>query len=165
MWVASRQYTGRIVTVSNAQIFEEPVYNYTRDFPFLWEEIRIPIPYGADRDRAEMILLAAAHKHAIKVQELSEEQLKEMQRRYFMKPPEMGPRVYVRLTDNWVEMTIRLIVPDHGTREIKDAMSREILSELDNANISIASSTMQIAGIEGGSAIAIKSTRSAPEPK
>lgn len=35
MWVRSRQYTGRIVTVSNAKIFDEPVYNYTRDFPYI----------------------------------------------------------------------------------------------------------------------------------
>ena len=35
VWVRSRQYTGRIVTVSNAKIFDEPVYNYTRDFPYL----------------------------------------------------------------------------------------------------------------------------------
>jgi len=37
MWVQSRQYSGRIVTVTNSKIFEEPVYNYTRDFPYLWE--------------------------------------------------------------------------------------------------------------------------------
>ena len=39
MWVRSRQFTGRIVTVSNAKIFDEPVFNYTRDFPFIWEEM------------------------------------------------------------------------------------------------------------------------------
>ena len=33
IWVRSRQYTGRIVTVSNAKIFDEPVYNYTRTSP------------------------------------------------------------------------------------------------------------------------------------
>jgi small-conductance mechanosensitive channel len=33
MWVRARQYTGRMVTVSNARIFDEPVYNYSRDFP------------------------------------------------------------------------------------------------------------------------------------
>lgn len=31
MWVQSRQYSGRIVTVTNSKIFDEPVYNYTRD--------------------------------------------------------------------------------------------------------------------------------------
>lgn len=36
IWVHSRQYTGRLVTVTNGAIFNEPVYNYTRDFPFLW---------------------------------------------------------------------------------------------------------------------------------
>lgn len=35
MWVRSRQYTGRDVTVTNEKIFDEPVYNYIRDFPFL----------------------------------------------------------------------------------------------------------------------------------
>ena len=34
MWVKSRQFTGRIVTVANNKIFDEPVFNYTRDFPF-----------------------------------------------------------------------------------------------------------------------------------
>ncbi|MDQ6621843.1 MAG: mechanosensitive ion channel family protein, partial [Pseudomonadota bacterium] len=42
MWVKSRQFTGRIVTVSNARIFSDPVFNYTRDFPFIWEEMAIP---------------------------------------------------------------------------------------------------------------------------
>ncbi len=47
--------TGRVVTVSNAKIFDEPVYNYTREFPYLWEEAQPPHPYSADRGRAERI--------------------------------------------------------------------------------------------------------------
>lgn len=43
MWVHARQYTGRIVTVSNSKVFDEPVFNYTREFPYLWEEMRLPI--------------------------------------------------------------------------------------------------------------------------
>jgi small-conductance mechanosensitive channel len=35
MWVQSRQFTGRIVTVTNDKVFDEPVYNYTREFPFI----------------------------------------------------------------------------------------------------------------------------------
>jgi small-conductance mechanosensitive channel len=56
MWVRSRQYTGRVVTVSNARVFE-PVYNYTRELPCIWEEMRLGVPYRADRARAEAILL------------------------------------------------------------------------------------------------------------
>ncbi len=45
VWVKSRQYTGRVVTVTNGAIFKNPVYNYTRDFPYIWEEMTIPITY------------------------------------------------------------------------------------------------------------------------
>ena len=44
MWVRARQYTGRIVTVSNSTVFDEPIFNYTREFPYVWEEMRLPLP-------------------------------------------------------------------------------------------------------------------------
>lgn len=65
VWVNSRQYTGRPVTVTNGVIFKEPVYNYTREFPYIWEEIVVPVTYDADRIRAEQILLSAARTHAV----------------------------------------------------------------------------------------------------
>ncbi len=147
MWVRSRQYTGRIVTVSNARIFDEPVYNYTRDFPYLWEEIAVPVTYAADRERAESIMLKTAKRHTLNVSELSAEALQEMRRRYFMKTAEIAPRVYLRLTDNWVEMTVRFIVEERGIREVKDAMSRELLREMEAAGIAVASQTIDVVGV------------------
>ena len=70
-WVKSRQFTGRIVVVSNSKIFSEPVFNYTRDFPFIWEEMVIPITYKADRGRVETIMLAAAAKHAVRADSIA----------------------------------------------------------------------------------------------
>lgn len=32
-----------MVTVTNDNVFDEPVYHYTRDFPHLWEEMTIPV--------------------------------------------------------------------------------------------------------------------------
>lgn len=78
VWVHSRQYTGRVVTVSNARIFDEPVYNYTRDFPYLWEEITIPISYTDDRHRAEEILLAAARRHTVEISAMGEQAFETM---------------------------------------------------------------------------------------
>ena len=147
MWVRSRQYTGRVVTVSNDKIFDEPVYNYTRDFPYIWEEMRLPITFGADRGRAERILLEAAGRHAVPAGEMSREALEEMQRRYVMKAADIKPRVYFRLTDNWLELTVRFVVRDHGIREVKDAMSRDIVEALDEAGIGVASATLEIVGL------------------
>jgi small-conductance mechanosensitive channel len=147
MWVQSREYTGRIVTITNAKIFDEPIYNYSRDLPYIWEELVLPITYAADRQRAEQILLDTAQRHTVSLSSLSAEALREMQRRYFMKSADMKPRVYYRLTDNWLELTVRFIVEDHGIRVLKDAMSRDILQALDEAGIGIASATFEIVGL------------------
>jgi small-conductance mechanosensitive channel len=155
MWVQSRQYTGRVVTVSNAKIFDEPVYNYTHEFPFLWEEMQLPISYSADRGRAEAILLDVARRHAVPASELSTADIDELKRRYFIERFATEPKVYWRLTDNWLELTVRFVVRDRGIRDVKDAMSRDLLKLLDEAGIGLASTTFEIVGIppvrlEGG---------------
>ncbi|HJT61660.1 MAG TPA: mechanosensitive ion channel domain-containing protein [Burkholderiales bacterium] len=144
MWVKSRQYTGRIVTVSNARIFDEPVYNYTRDFPYLWEEMSLPVHYTADHARAERILLEAAERHSVPLRDLGQEALEEMQRRYFMKPVQIAPHVYLRLTDDWLELTVRFLVHEHDIREQKDRISRDALAALQAAGIAVASRNLEI---------------------
>ena len=147
MWVKARQYTGRIVTVSNAKVFDEPVFNYTREFPYVWEEMTVPVSYKDDRDAAERVLLEAAQRHTVKVAELGQPAVEEMERRYAIARSAMGPRVYWRMTDNWLEMTVRFIAEDHGVRDLKDAMTRDILAGLDAAGIGIASATFEIVGL------------------
>jgi small-conductance mechanosensitive channel len=146
MWVRSRQYTGRIVSVSNAKVFDEPTYNYSRRFPYIWEEMLVPIRYGDDRAAAERILLEAVERHAGPIAELGAEQAAELQRRYDLPTADVRPRVYLRLTDNWLELTVRFLARDHGIRELKDAVTREILERFDAAGIGIASATYEIVG-------------------
>ena len=147
MWVHSRQYTGRIVTVSNAKVFDQPVYNYSHHFPYLWEEMSLPVSYRDDRAKVEQILLEAARKHTADLAALGKEALAELERRYGRGDTDPSPRVFWRLTDNWLELTVRFLARDHGTRELKDAISRDVLAALDAAGIQIASSTVEIVGV------------------
>lgn len=147
MWVHSRQFTGRIVTVSNDKIFDEPVYNYTHHFPYVWDEIRLPVRYQDDRAKAETILLDAARRHALGEHNMPPDRVADLERRYQIRIGDIAPKVYWRITDNWLELTVRFLSPDHGTREIKDAMSRDILGRLDEAGIGIASATYEIVGV------------------
>jgi small-conductance mechanosensitive channel len=147
MWVKARQYTGRIVTVSNAKVFDEPVYNYTRKFPYIWEEMSFPISYKDDWRKVEQMLLAVARERTTKISDLGEGAVKELEERYAMARADMKPKVFVRLTDNWVELTLRFIAEDHGVRDLKDAMSRDILDRLNAMKIGIASTTFEIVGL------------------
>lgn len=61
-WVKGGQYNGRIVRIANSYIFKEPVFNYSADFPFIWDEIAVPIKYGSDHNMARELILDAANE-------------------------------------------------------------------------------------------------------
>jgi small-conductance mechanosensitive channel len=144
MWVEARQYTGRIVTITNDKIFENPVYNYSKEFPFIWEELHIMVPYDTDLKKAEQIILTAANKNTVVIANLSINTLQELERRYFVKSTQLTPKVYFRITDNWLEMSVRFISETHNIRDLKDLISRQIVSEFKAASIQVASSTIDI---------------------
>jgi small-conductance mechanosensitive channel len=161
MWVQARQYTGRVVTITNDKVFDTPVYNYTREFPYLWEEIHVMIPYSADRKKAEQVLLDTAERHTIHISKMSAEDLREFEQRYFIRAAELRPKVYYRITDNWLELTIRFIVESSRIRELKDKMNRQILEGFENAGISVASATIEITNLPP---VRLREDREGPQP-
>jgi small-conductance mechanosensitive channel len=144
MWIRSRQFTGRIVTVTNDKVFDEPVYNYTQEFPYIWDEMRVPVRYQDDRETVQRILVEAAKRHAVTGNKIGMDEVKRLHERFGINVGEIDPRVYWRITDNWLELTVRFLAPDHGIRDLKDAMSRDIMAGLDEAKIGIASGTYAI---------------------
>jgi small-conductance mechanosensitive channel len=144
VWVHGRQFTGRIVTVNNGVIFDQPVYNYTRDFPYVWDEIMLPIPYDGDEARAERIMLDAVTRHAVRADAFRADDRVRLQQRYGLEVDDLTPRAFYELTDNWIAISVRFLVHDHGARIAKDAIFREILAAFRAANISVASGTYAI---------------------
>ena len=104
----------------------------------------IPISYGDDRARVEQILLDAAHAHAVVDDEDARRALAQVRSRYALADASLDPSVFWRLTDNWIELSLRFLVRPRGVREIKDRISRDVLGALDEAGIGIASATYGI---------------------
>ncbi|MBA3846271.1 MAG: mechanosensitive ion channel [Planctomycetes bacterium] len=168
VWVKSRQFTGRVVTVANSRIFDEPIYNYTREFPYIWEEMTIPIAYRDDRAAVDEVLVEVARAHAVDSAALPPGALEHLFQRYGIVVGDFQPRVYWRLTDNWLEMTVRFLAPDHGIRDIKDAMSREVIRRLDAIGIGLASATFAVVEFPPVRLIdaeAASADRAAPPPR
>ena len=147
MWVRAWQFSGRIVTVTNAKVFDEAVYNFTREFPFLWDEIHVPIPYDGDHARAEHILLDAAIQATRDVCAAARPAIRVFNDHYGVVMEQPDPRVYWRLTDNWLELTVRFVVPERSVRDIKDRMTRRIVREFADVHIEIASATIEVTGV------------------
>jgi hypothetical protein len=93
------------------------------------------------------LLLDVVRRHTARVQHLSETQRAELARRYSVAATDGSPRVYYRITDNWLELTVRFIAPTHGVRELKDAINRDLLRGLDELGIPIASATFEVTGL------------------
>ena len=55
-------FTGRYVTVPNSQILKGNVFNYTKDTPFIWDQLTISVTYESDQKLAEKLLLEAAEE-------------------------------------------------------------------------------------------------------
>jgi small-conductance mechanosensitive channel len=141
-WVGGRQSTGRIVSISNKATFEQPTYNYSSFFEYVWEELRIPVPYDVDWKAAERIVLEEAER--VSATEGAREAIREMTARFPIPRHEVDPKVYVSLTDNWVELAARFVIPVRRSRTIHDELNRAIRERFDAAGIRIASETMVV---------------------
>jgi small-conductance mechanosensitive channel len=141
-WVKGRQHTGRIVAVSNKATFTNPVYNFSAIFEFIWEELTVPIAYRSDWHTAEEIIKDEAQRAS--ASEGARAAVSAMERRYPIPHAEVEPRVFVRATDNWMELSARFVVPVRKARTAKDEITRRIRERLDEAGIEIASETEDV---------------------
>ena len=141
-WVGGRQYTGRIVAVSNKMTFTQPVFNYSAAFDYIWEEVTLPIPYWADWRRAEEIILDEVR--AASSSRGAQEAMERMAASYPVPKTEVEPRVFARATDNWMALAARFIVPVRTARSTKDEVTRRIVGRLQDAGIEVASQTMTV---------------------
>lgn len=144
-WIHGDQASGRLVQFPNSGIFGAAVFNYTRDFGYIWDEIMLPITYASNVDEARRIMTEIGHEFTREFNEGAEHQLEEM-RRYFVVPSfELKPQVYMRVTDNWVELTMRYVVEPKKRRAAVNFIFERLFREIQKRkDIVIASSTSEI---------------------
>lgn len=145
-WVDGDLYNGRIVLVANSFVFKEPVYNYSGDFPFLWDEIKIPIQYGSNYDKFKDLLLAVGRDVASNLSTKSQEKWNLLQKRYLLEDAQTDSMVFLQANDNWVEFTLRYVVDYKRRRTTKTELFQKILSTVEalNGEIKFASATFHL---------------------
>ena len=141
------QYTGRIVTISNKTLFDNPVFNYTRHWGYLWDEIMIPVTYTSHWRRASDIMSDLGNKYTAQLQEDAEAKLTKLLDRFPLKQTTVEPSIYFVMTDNWIEITLRFVVDAQERRKVKAQLNRELLQQFEEEeNITVASATFDIVG-------------------
>jgi small-conductance mechanosensitive channel len=145
-WSDSDNYSGRIVRLSNAFVFKGPVHNYSTDFPFVWDEINLPVHYGSDVQLATQLLLDAATDILGDYPAQAEKHWKIMVRKYLIENAVVAPTVGIKLTDNWIEFNLRYVVAFEKRRTTRTQLFTRILEEIGKTNgkVALASETFEV---------------------
>jgi small-conductance mechanosensitive channel len=149
VWVKSDNYSGRIVQLSNAFVLKGAVHNYSTDFPFVWDEIDLPIKYGSDIHLANSIINKITNESLLNYAKFAKDHWKKMVNKYLIEDATIEPTITLKLTDNWIEFNLRYIVDYKKRRITKNELFIKILNEFEKTNgkISIASATFEIVGL------------------
>lgn len=145
-WVKADLYTGRIVRIANSFVFKEPVFNYSGDFPFLWDEITVPVTYASDHRLAREILEKIIHRVIEEYSAFAKRAWKDIVKKYMVEEAMIDPAVTLVCTDNWIEFTVRYITDFKLRRSTKNRLFSLILDEFEKTGgrVKIASTTMQL---------------------
>ncbi|MEB3263502.1 MAG: mechanosensitive ion channel domain-containing protein [Synechococcus sp.] len=149
-WVDADLYTGRVVRIANSFVFKAPVFNYSGDFPFLWDEITIPVTHGQDHRLARRVLEAvAAETFSEEQRQAARKAWGKLAHRYLLESASLEPTVSLVVTDNWLEFTLRYVVDCRHRRSTQDALYRRVLDAFaaTEGRLSIASTTVQLVGM------------------
>ena len=146
-WVRADQYTGRVVTIANRVVFSDPVFNYTQHWPYLWDEIMLPITYSSDWRLAGQIMLEHGREYTDDFQVQAQSIMAKLMKRYPIHETTVEPSLYIVMTDNWIEMTLRYVVDPHARRRVKGELHNELLQHFElEKDITVASMTVEIVG-------------------
>jgi len=145
-WVSSDNYSGRIVKLSNAFVFKGPIYNYSRDFPFIWDELDLPVRYGSNVERAKEIVVLVAKEVLSEYTANSRAKWKHLVKEYYIEDAQVDPTLAISLTDNWIQLNLRYIVDFRKRRSIKHRLYERIREEIEKSDgeVVIASATLEL---------------------
>ena len=145
-WVQGDLYNGRIVRLSNSFVFREPVYNYSTDFPFLWDEITLPIRHGSDFKKTKDLINSVLKETVGEYAAFAAEHWRKMVRKYRIEDASVVPMVTVTPNESWLLYTMRYVVDYKERRSKKDLIYTRLLEEIvkEGEDVSLASTSMDI---------------------
>lgn len=148
-WISSDNYSGKIVKLSNSFVFKGAIYNYSQDFPFVWDEFNLPVRYGSDIELAKSIMIQTAQEVLSEYVAQSRSRWREVVDNYYIEDAQVEPTLALTMTDNWVQFNLRYIVDYKKRRFTKNVLNEKIGKAIleTNGGVTLASATFEIINI------------------
>jgi small conductance mechanosensitive channel len=129
--VSAAQATGTLITFPNWEVLRSNIVNYSRDFPYVWDEITIGVANESDLPYTTSVLEETARRVLGEQMQTAAQQYEVLLRaERLMFDVDEIPRVYLSLADSWTDCTIRYLVPVRSRRTWSSALILEISREI-----------------------------------
>ncbi len=143
-WVDADQSTGRVIHVPNSDVLTESIVNYTRGFPFIWNEIAVVVTFESDWRDAKAILQEIVDREAGDIGDRALEALRTAAKRFMLYYRKVTPIVYTDVKENGVALTIRHLCAPRERRGVSERIWEAILVAFaDRADIDFAYPTQR----------------------
>jgi small-conductance mechanosensitive channel len=129
--VQGAQPTGALITFPNSEVLRSNIINYTRGFPYVWDEITVGVANESDIGHAMRVIAAVAREtigpamvgpvetyRALLVQEGLDYDVAD------------EPQVYITPTESWTDVIVRYLVNARERRKWASALHLRISEEL-----------------------------------
>ena len=129
--VSAAQSTGALITFPNWEVLRSNIVNYSRDFPYVWDEVRVGVANESDLAYCVEVIETTARRvlgEQMKTAVQRYEELLRDARLTFEVDP--VPRVYLSTTDSWTDCTVRYLVPVRSRRHWSSTLVLEFSREL-----------------------------------
>lgn len=145
-WVSSDNYSGRIVKLSNSFVFKSAIYNYSHDFPFVWDEFNLHINHNSDIELAKKIVIDIASETLTEYVNESIATWKDVVKKYYIEDAQVEPTLAITLTESWVQFNLRYIVDYKKRRHTKHLLNEKIGKAFreSEGKVNLATSTVEI---------------------
>lgn len=108
-WVDADQSTGRIIHVPNLLIFSEPLFNYTAQFPFIWNEVPVLLTFESDWKKAKGLLQEILDQRVGETVRDAERAMRSASKKFLIHFRKLTPKVYTSVEDSGVLLTLRFL--------------------------------------------------------
>src|SRR6185437_8119903 len=131
--------------VPNSTIFGTSIINYTQHLSYIWDEVQLPITYESNMEAATTILTDVGGEYTRQFLQGAQKELENMRRDFLVPKLELEPAVYVKVTSNWLQLTMRYVVDPRKRRVASTFIYTEVFKKVaQQKDIQIASETMDL---------------------
>lgn len=129
--VAGAQPTGALITFPNWEVLRSNLVNYSRDFPYVWDEVTLPVANESDLAYTMNVLQQAAARVLGEEMQAAAAQYDDLLTKAGLAfDIAEEPQVFISLADAWTDCTVRYLVHARRRRRWSTRLLVELTAEV-----------------------------------